>query len=203
MRRAGRLRAAGPVGCPSPAIRPGLRCGSTSWRCLSSRGIPPRPSGRGSVAALRRVRRHGNIGGPSPAIRPGLRCGDTIAPNYEGPAPPLPGHQAGAPLRRDDAPAAVAADCCPSPAIRPGLRCGVIPVLVRLAFCTSLPGHQAGAPLRRRPRAGDDQRRRSPSPAIRPGLRCGDGDRFDRLKECLGPPRPSGRGSVAAASTTS
>ena len=150
---------------------------------------------------MRRVRRHGNIGGPSPAIRPGLRCGDTIAPNYEGPAPPLPGHQAGAPLRRDDAPAAVAADCCPSPAIRPGLRCGVIPVLVRLAFCTSLPGHQAGAPLRRRPRAGDDQRRRSPSPAIRPGLRCGDRGHDRAASDAWDPPRPSGRGSVAATAT--
>ena len=140
--------------CPrdlSPAIRPGLRCGTTHRSGLSPlTHRSPRPSGRGSVAAS------------WPTCRPTRRWGS------------LPGHQAGAPLRRSLAATAFA------------------------PMIWSLPGHQAGAPLRRkhapiRPRAG----RPSPRPSGRGSVAARTPARTPRLLK-PGSPRPSGRGSVAA-----
>ncbi len=185
-------------GRPSPAIRPGLRCGTT---CA--------PVGAGCLPS------------PSPAIRPGLRCGfSTGITSFDGTAA-LPGHQAGAPLRhlppsaappnmsRPPRPSgrgsvaarrsvwASAAGCAPprpsgrgsvaaasrpargrrrpqpSPAIRPGLRCGNCTTRSCSVTAFTLPGHQAGAPLRRLDVIGPDHLIQRPSPAIRPGLRCG------------------------------
>ncbi len=184
---------------PSPAIRPGLRCGSGTPRASRPAARrPPRPSGRGSVAA-------GIAGWWWPSWeappRPSGR-GSVAAPRWPdrrgAPCHALPGHQAGAPLRRTAQSGMVDGWCGPSPAIRPGLRCGAVlgtlgghvglpprpsgrgSVAAESTSCWysrrntgSLPGHQAGAPLRR------------PSALVRARARSD-------------PPRPSGRGSVAA-----
>ncbi len=159
-----------------PAIRPGLHCGGAVAH-------------RGGLHCLL-----------PPAIRPGLHCGDgsrrhqalryTAFPRPSGrgsiaasprptgpgsPPPPSPGHQAGAPLRQ----------------------LGGVPNDVDLHLAS--PGHQAGAPLRRWDPAGERRYRLRLPPAIRPGLHCGVLLGPALFQVCLGFPRPSGRGSIAAA----
>ena len=184
---------------------------------------PPRPSGRGSVAARRALPTTHRNRRPSPAIRPGLRCGPTYQRDGRRLWTSLPGHQAGAPLRQLGLDAVGGLGDLPSPAIRPGLRCGTgkieanaielgIPprpsgrgsVAARsqrrapLGPGSSLPGHQAGAPLRHDVRSCRCGLFAVPLPGHQAGapLRLQHGHHIFRRDG--GPPRPSGRGSVAA-----
>ena len=160
-----------------------------------------------------------------PAIRPGLHCGSTrrasttTARAFD---PASPGHQAGAPLRRDDvAPCPMERGGLP-PAIRPGLHCGRSPTGCSRVHQRPSPGHQAGAPLRP-PVVGQsmmDDEMASPGhqagAPLRHHVKCKPSQSWRpspghqagaplRLRGALGSapircffPRPSGRGSIAA-----
>ena len=110
---------------------------------------------------------------------------------------PLPGHQAGAPLRQHRPGGVVRRQQHLSPAIRPGLRCGVSTQGPPTVFTDALPGHQAGAPLR--PLATAQPGRSlpaSPRPSGRGSVAAGTlSEPYDARPSS---PRPSGRGSVAA-----
>ena len=109
-----------------PAIRPGLHCGGWAARAHHARYFHfPRPSGRGSIAAVPGIGQCGQLITLPPAIRPGLHCGRTGA---------RPGIMAAARL---------------PPAIRPGLHCGTACAPACGTSPLPSPGHQAGAPLRR------------------------------------------------------
>ena len=134
-----------------------------------------------------------------PAIRPGLHCGRACWDSAPTAPAASPGHQAGAPLRRDRRGRDDHRDQRPSP------------------------GHQAGAPLRRVFReAGSSEGRYFPRPSGRgsiaasssrspppqaprptsPGHQAGAPLRPHRVEHHIGVrldfPRPSGRGSIAA-----
>ena len=134
----------------------------------------------------------------SPAIRPGLRCGvDTgllLVSRMDSPRPSGRGSVAASRQRRS-----LRGWWRLSPAIRPGLRCGEGGAQCGHVGRLALPGHQAGAPLRHDLVIGDVATGDQLSPAIRPGLRCGGAGRVEHGDPETVSPRPSGRGSVAAA----
>ena len=147
-RRAPQL--AGPVRYLPPAIRPGLHCGvppAGFGREMAMRF--PRPSGRGSIAA----RSTSTTALPRSPSSPGHQAGaplrrETWPWSKTGSAPSSsPGHQAGAPLRRPGRPFRPREALLP-PAIRPGLHCGDPAAPWRWWVGSPSPGHQAGAPLR-------------------------------------------------------
>ena len=193
-----------------PAIRPGLHCGSApsdktgitlygfprpSGRgsiaalpgasAADSTAIFPRPSGRGSIAAGAAYYANRSVRGfPRPSGR-GSIAAWPAAPWHPVASAASPGHQAGAPLRRGGAEFLGHVETRLPPAIRPGLHCGADPDGSRMDRRPASPGHQAGAPLRppRAPRRVLPHADRLP-PAIRPGLHCG-GERVNRRADLI------------------
>ena len=133
----------------------------------------PRPSGRGSIAAIGTSTPSGHALSLPPAIRPGLHCGAGSLISHGSSALTSPGHQAGAPLRRgsgrrDEGPRSVV---FPRPSGRGSIAAGRRGSLCQwwtdfprpsgrgsIAATATVqrwrsrwppsPGHQAGAPLR-------------------------------------------------------
>ncbi len=202
---AGRPRYRPPVrSATSPGHQAGapLRHRSFGWFLFWGRDFP-RPSGRGSIAAITSCSISASLRPLPPAIRPGLHCGEFAAPWDTSRGAGLP------------------------PAIRPGLHCGNNFMFDLRVAAAASPGHQAGAPLRRVRRAVGHEPRRGPSPGHQAGapLRPGGPRRHGRsgypspghqagaplrppvvrrvAVEDLGFPRPSGRGSIAAATAGS
>ena len=161
------------LGLP-PAIRPGLHCGlggevdRTVWAALPSPGhqagaplrpldcggaapdavVFPRPSGRGSIAAIE-IRQEVPVNNAFP--RPSGRGSIAAA---------RPAGRRAAPRR------------FPRPSGRGSIaaKCGVGGAE---SHVLASPGHQAGAPLRRQGAAPRDDEAGDLPPAIRPGLHCG------------------------------
>ena len=76
MRRGQRRRGTPSLVLLPPAIRPGLHCGAAVRSfSVTLRLAFPRPSGRGSIAALIPMGRAWIDDRLPPAIRPGLHCG--------------------------------------------------------------------------------------------------------------------------------
>ena len=184
-----------------PAIRPGLHCG-----VMRSEGAPhtvqtfPRPSGRGSIAAWPSRCPATSGRNLPPAIRPGLHCGRVSAGRLLiccGLPPAIrPGLHCG-PARAEN--------CCRvwylPPAIRPGLHCGTLPGRATNAQTGTSPGHQAGAPLRHvARRVLCDLAPSSPGHQAGAPLRPDPADLLALPHDDF--PRPSGRGSIAALSST-
>jgi hypothetical protein len=203
-----------------PAIRPGLHCGhhepAPAPRCASP-GHQAAPLPRG-VAALSyhlppAIRPGLHCFGGSrlpPAIRPGLHCGRRLPPaTCRGSIAAVvtdaasPGHQAGAPLRRNLA--------FPRPSGRGSIaaeRSGLFPRPSGRGSIAALPAGWRSWYIRR-PSPGHSLRPLSDvgtfvelPPAIRPGLHCARPTRIRpaplRPSLHLVFPRPSGRGSIAA-----
>ena len=181
-----------------PAIRPGLHCGmSLIGFCVISPLTFPRPSGRGSIAAMRNGVVSQRPPLLPPAIRPGLHCGKDIIQATKAGAGAFP-----RPSGRGSIAASRAGRRAPTaralpPAIRPGLHCGADQLDDYPTGHWSSPGHQAGAPLRL-VRAGHRTTAGATSPGHQAGAPLRLLPRVDRQRHTPAFPRPSGRGSIAA-----
>ena len=188
-----------PLTSPGHQAGAPLRRGSVDPRPHRQHSFP-RPSGRGSIAATRprlrgaheedfpRPSGRGSIAAPR-GRRTAAGCGTFPRPSGRGSIAARcraerPTHRRGLP-----------------PAIRPGLHCGTLPGRATNAQTGTSPGHQAGAPLRHvARRVLCDLAPSSPGHQAGAPLRPDPADLLALPHDDF--PRPSGRGSIAALSST-
>ena len=187
MRRARRHRQPGPADRLPPAIRPGLHCGKMNdARDLDTVAHFPRPSGRGSIAAIEI--NSSQVAGSTlrlpPAIRPGLHCGLTAPDRRDRDAGhfPRPSGRGSIAARRPPRRSVAHYPRFPRPSGRGSIAAGPCPaaLMPRWRHFPRPSGRGSiAAPV---PSRGSWPARCLP-PAIRPGLHCGRGS-WQRVRSC-------------------